>query len=291
MAALFLAGGTAAAQAQSAPAPAQSTPAPAPSTPAPAQSASAPAPSTPAAGTRRDDIKIMEVVLTNAVKSGADTLAHQMQIQEPGSIIVTGTARARGFVLDGYGVFFIVDVPMMKQSVVWSTQVLLLQERRNFLRQYIANTPDGPGRRYAEQMLRSLDAPPGGPSQVAQQAGNAAATPAHVAQQPPPGVAAAQTVPDTLAAAPELRDPNEMYTEAVKSALITAMLRYSGQLGIGADEWLTVAAQDSEGPLTPGQLYDASTIVLRVKGSDVAAYLANKLTIQEVAKKVEVREF
>jgi hypothetical protein len=112
-----------------------------------------------------------------------------------------------------------------------------------------------------------------------------------VAQQPPPGVAAAQTVPDTLAAAPELRDPNEMYTEAVKSALINAMLRYSGQLGIGADEWLTVAAQDSEGPLTPGQLYDASTIVLRVKGSDVAAYLANKLTIQEVAKKVEVREF
>jgi hypothetical protein len=291
MAALFLAGGTAAAQAQSAPAPAQSTPAPAPSTPAPAQSASAPAPSTPAAGTRRDDIKIMEVVLTNAVKSGADTLAHQMQIQEPGSIIVTGTARARGFVLDGYGVFFIVDVPMMKQSVVWSTQVLLLQERRNFLRQYIANTPDGPGRRYAEQMLRSLDAPPGGPSQVAQQAGNAATTPAQVAQQPPPGVAAAQTVPDTLAAAPELRDPNEMYTEAVKSALINAMLRYSGQLGIGPDEWLTVAAQDSEGPLTPGQLYDASTIVLRVKGSDVAAYLANKLTIQEVTKKVEIREF
>jgi hypothetical protein len=291
MAALFLAGGTAAAQTQSTPPPAQSTPTPAQSAPPSPQSAPAPAPSTPSAGTRRDDLKIMEVVLTNAVKSGADTLARQMQIQEPGSIIVTGTARARGFVLDGYGVFFIVDVPMMKQSVVWSTQVLLLQERRNFLRQYIANTPDGPGRRYAEQMLRSLDAPPGGPSQVAQQAGNAATTPAQVAQQPPPGVAAAQTVPDTLAAAPELRDPNEMYTEAVKSALINAMLRYSGQLGIGPDEWLTVAAQDSEGPLTPGQLYDASTIVLRVKGSDVAAYLANKLTIQEVTKKVEVREF
>ena len=82
---------------------------------------------------RRDDVKVMEVVLTNAVKNGADTLARQMQIQEPGSIIVTGTARARGFVLDGYGVFFIVDVPMMKQSVVWSSQVLLLQQRREFL--------------------------------------------------------------------------------------------------------------------------------------------------------------
>ena len=116
-------------------------------------------------GSRRDDVKIMEVVLTNAVKNGADTLARQMQIQEPGSIIVTGTARARGFVLDGYGVFFIVDVPMMKQSVVWSNQVLLREQRRDFLRQYIANTPDSPSRRYAEQMLRSLDGPPGMPQQ------------------------------------------------------------------------------------------------------------------------------
>ena len=69
------------------------------------------------------------------------------------------------------------------------------------------------------------------------------------------------------------------------------MIRYSGQLGIGPDEWVTVAAQDSEGPLTPGQLYDASTIVLRVKGSDVAAFLAGKLTAEEVMKKVEIREF
>jgi hypothetical protein len=253
-------------------------------------------------GSRRDDVKIMEVVLTNAVKNGADTLARQMQIQEPGSIIVTGTARARGFALDGYGVFFIVDVPMMKQSVVWSNQVLLREQRRDFLRQYIANTPDSPSRRYAEQMLRSLDGPPGmpqqgfrgTPSQVAAQQPGGSAAPASAAttQQPaPPGMASAQNVPDPLAGAPSLRDPNELYTEAVKAALISAMIRYSGQLGIGPDEWVTVAAQDSEGPLTPGQLYDASTIVLRVKGSDVAAFLAGKLTAEEVAKKVEIREF
>jgi hypothetical protein len=253
-------------------------------------------------GSRRDDVKIMEVVLTNAVKNGADTLARQMQIQEPGSIIVTGTARARGFVLDGYGVFFIVDVPMMKQSVVWSNQVLLREQRRDFLRQYIANTPDSPSRRYAEQMLRSLDGPPGmpqqgfrgTPSQVASQQPGGSAAPASAAttqQPPPPGMASAQNVPDPLAGAPSLRDPNELYTEAVKTSLITAMIRYSGQLGIGPDEWVTVAAQDSEGPLTPGQLYDASTIVLRVKGSDVAAFLAGKLTAEEVMKKVEVREF
>jgi hypothetical protein len=242
----------------------------------------------PPGGSRRDDIKVMEVVLTNAVKNGADALARQMQIQEPGSIIVTGTARARGFVLNGYGVFFVVDVPMMKQGRVWSRQVLLLKQRRECLRQYIANSPDGPPRRYAEQMLRSLEGGPvaGAVSQVAQQSGAAAAT-----QQPPPGVAAAQAVNEALKGAPEIRDPNELYTEAVKNALVDAMLRYSGQLGIGPDEWLTVAAQDSEGPINPGQVYDASTIVLRVKGSDVAAFLANKLTREEVLKKVEIREF
>ncbi len=271
-------------------------------TPAQAQPGLPNVPAGQQGGSRRDDVKIMEVVLTNAVKNGADTLARQMQIQEPGSIIVTGTARARGFVLDGYGVFFIVDVPMMKQSVVWSNQVLLREQRRDFLRQYIANTPDSPSRRYAEQMLRSLDGPPGmpqqgfrgTPSQVASQQPGGSAAPASAAttqQPPPPGMASAQNVPDPLAGAPSLRDPNELYTEAVKTSLISAMIRYSGQLGIGPDEWVTVAAQDSEGPLTPGQLYDASTIVLRVKGSDVAAFLAGKLTAEEVMKKVEVREF
>jgi len=270
---------------------------------APAYEQAPDVPGVPAAqqSSRREDVKVMEVVLTNAVKTGADTLARHMQIQEPGSIIVTGTARARGFVLDGYGVFFIVDVPMMKQSVVWSSQVLLREQRRDFLRQYIANTPDNPSRRYAQQMLRSLDGPVPAASgvvaqgqqatPVSQQPDGSRAPTSPTAGQPAQGMAAAQTIPEALVGAPALRDPNELYTEAVKNALIDAMLRYSGQLGIGPDQWLTVAAQDSEGPLTPGQLYDASTIVLRVKGSDVAAFLANKLTRDEVLKKVEVREF
>jgi hypothetical protein len=101
----------------------------------------------------------------------------------------------------------------------------------------------------------------------------------------------AQNVPEAAGVpAADTRDPNELYTEAVKNALIDAMVRYGSQLRMGPDEWLTVAAQDAEGPL-PGQIYDASTIVLRIKGSDLAAYQSNKLTKEEVMKKVEVREF
>jgi hypothetical protein len=116
-------------------------------------------------------------------------------------------------------------------------------------------------------------------------------------------MAAAQTVPDastTTRAANALPpvqsfvdngDPNARYTEAVKNALIDAMLKYSAALKVGSDEWLTVAAQDSEGPLTPGEVYDASTLVLRVKGSDLSAFQSNRITRDEVLRKVDVREF
>jgi hypothetical protein len=69
------------------------------------------------------------------------------------------------------------------------------------------------------------------------------------------------------------------------------MLRYTSFLKIGAEEWLTVAARDSEGPLMPGQIDDASTIMISIKGSDLAGFQSNQLTREDVLKKVVVREF
>jgi hypothetical protein len=225
---------------------------------------------------QRNQIRMMENVLTEAVRQGAQSLARTMQVNEPGSLIVTGTARARGIVLDGYGVFFDVDVPMMKQSVVWSMQTLERERQRAALRQLIATSPDSPARRLAEQQLRMLDRSPGSTFPLAPPA---AAN----------GIVAAANVNDVNeTAVPEPKDPNEQYTEAVKGALVEAMLDYG--LPIGADEWLIVAARDSEGPITPGGLDDASTIVLKVKGSDLLSFRSNKLTRDEARKKVEVRE-
>lgn len=233
------------------------------------------APSRPDAP-QRNQIRMMENVLTGAVRQGAESLARTMQVKEPGSLIVTGTARARGIVLEGYGVFFDVDVPMMKQSVVWSMQTLERERQRAALRQVIDTSPDTPARRFAEQQLRLLDRNPGSTLPLAPPA---AAN----------GIAVAAAVNDVNeTVAPEPRDPNEQYTEAVKAALVDAMLDYG--LPIGADEWLIVAARDSEGPISPGVLDDASTIVLKVKGSDLLAFRAKKLTREEARKKVEVRE-
>jgi hypothetical protein len=93
------------------------------------------------------------------------------------------------------------------------------------------------------------------------------------------------------AAETDLSDPNTLYTNSVKGALIDAMLDYSGRLNIGANEWLTVAARDSEGPIVPNALDETTTIVLRVKGSDLMSFRANQLTREEARKRVEVREF
>ena len=42
-----------------------------------------------------------------------------------------------------------------------------------------------------------------------------------------------------------LDNPAEGYTREVKAALIDAMIENSGPLGLGPDEWLTVAARDN----------------------------------------------
>jgi hypothetical protein len=62
-------------------------------------------------------------------------------------------------------------------------------------------------------------------------------------------------------------------------------------MDLGDDEWLTVAARQSEGPLAPNQLFDVTTIILRVKGSDLSMYIADRSRRAEVRQKVEVRVF
>ncbi len=60
---------------------------------------------------------------------------------------------------------------------------------------------------------------------------------------------------------------------------------------LGPDEWLTVAARDSGGPMMSGQIDDAMTILLRIRGTDLAAYAADRSRREEVRKRVEVRLF
>jgi hypothetical protein len=95
-----------------------------------------------------------------------------------------------------------------------------------------------------------------------------------------------EPAPGPVAAAARV-NPEAMYREAVKSALVDAMLDHSLQMRLGADEWLTVAARGNAGGVS-GPLADSVTITMRVKGSDLGAYHAGADAIRsEIRAKVK----
>ncbi|HEX6465312.1 MAG TPA: hypothetical protein VFZ98_12695 [Vicinamibacterales bacterium] len=277
---------------------AQDTP---PAAQAPAQTATAPAPGpvkpTPPSPERLREVKVMESILANAVGQGASDLARQMQVTDPGSIVSINQARARGIALDGYGVLFDVDVPLMNLSVVWTRGQMLQMKLRDEItnaKRVQAHTTSTEDRDRLEAEIQMLTrqlvglSPP--PPLSADSSGSA--TPVAESTQPPAaGSVVAQTVDVTPAPALDMRGTDEMYTDAIKKALIDAMVNHSSALMLTDDEWLTVAARDNAGPTIPGTIDDRSGIILRIKGSDLAAFRANKLSRVEVTKKVEILEW
>jgi hypothetical protein len=82
------------------------------------------------------------------------------------------------------------------------------------------------------------------------------------------------------------------YTNAVREALIDAMIENSGPIPVGAEEWLTVAARDNvpRDPLMPGDTAGLNTLIFRIKGSDLAAFRAGRLTLEDARRHVLVQE-
>ncbi len=247
----------------------------------------------------RYNIFVMEGVLERAVEHGAQTLGRQVRTIMPDMLMISGAPQARGFRLDGFGVFFDVEVPALRRSVAWQLRTMIdrngvaattaLQQ----LKAHVESIQDPRDKANLQLAIRRIELQVG-PVQPM--------PPNPAAGSPPRGTISAQAVTtgdsqQTLPASPAstpadlafVADPSEAYTTEVKSALIDAMLDHSGPIGVGPDEWLTVAARDNE--RVPGDPYDVTTIMLRVKGSDLAAFRAERITKDEARKRVEVREF
>jgi hypothetical protein len=86
-----------------------------------------------------------------------------------------------------------------------------------------------------------------------------------------------------------LMDPDAHYVASVKEQLIDAMVRQSNSMELRPDEWLTVEARD--GSEVPAQVSQPSTMILRIKGSDIADYFSGRITIDEARKRVQVSGF
>jgi len=257
-------------------------------------------------GEMRHHIYVMEGALARAVDYGAKQLNREILAVMPGVFMLEGEARARGVHLDGYGVFFDVRVPMMRQSMVWSLRMMMDQDDAanqaavNDLRRYMQGITDPNTRASLEKAIRQLERPaPGVVARGSQQVGAGIVMPETTTPAVGAATAAGMTVARPAANLPPAdsawaKDPNRAYTEAVTRALVDAMIDYSTPMNLGPDEWLTVAARDDEGrdsmaPQDP--LDEVVTMIYRIKGSDLQAYRTGKLDRDEVRKRVQITQF
>jgi hypothetical protein len=260
----------------------------------------------PRADQSRFHLFTMEGVLERAVQEGANRLSRQVQRLMPDMLLISGGPEVRGFRLDGYGVFFDVEVPVLRRSVAWSLRTMMDENgmaATNALQAFKAHLEtiqDPRVKATLQQALKRIElqvGPVQGPG-VAPAPRTTAAPPAGTVTalgvEPPPAPPTPAPVP-TLTAEDEalLANPSKVYEDEVIGALVDAMLDYSAPIGVGPEEWLTVAARDNEhrDRLMPGEAYDLMTIVLRIKGSDLAAFRADRITRDEARKRVEVKEF
>lgn len=271
----------------------------------------------------RHQIFVMEGALSRAVEFGAQSLNREIRAFIPEGFVLAGQARARGIYLDGYGVFFDVEVPVLRQSMMWSLKSMLdqdsagLQKALSDLRQISKSTPDPAARQSAERAITRIElqlAPmglQGGPLnpfaaaiQNAQQQSQSVQAPGGLAtsvaqttggQGAPPMVDVPQEPTRELPLdKPWVRDPNRAYTEAVQRAIVDAMIDYSAPMTVGADEYLTVAARDNyqrDSLAPPDPFEEVETILLRIKGSDLGAYRAGKIDREEARKRVILASF
>ena len=253
----------------------------------------------------RRHIYVMEGALAQAVDFGAKELNRQISSAMPGVFMLEGEATARGVHLDGYGVFFDVRVPMMRQSMVWSMRIMqeqndaALQANIEELRRSLQGVTDQNTRAAIQKAIANFERQSGNVQPRAQQQGNGALV-SPSAEAIPVGAAAAAGMSNTprmvAGRADNLwaKDPNRAYTEAVTGALVDAMIDYSTPMAIPAEQWLTVAARDDEGrnSLAPQDpLEEVVTMIYRIKGSDLQLYRAGKIDRDEVRKRVQISQF
>ncbi len=106
--------------------------------PSAVQTAAPPAPATPLTReqvmARRDAIGVMEVVLAKAVKQGAENVVRQIQQRQQGLSFLTGVAKARGFILEDYGVVFHVEIPGVRAGVTSLVEQIERERQRSMPR-------------------------------------------------------------------------------------------------------------------------------------------------------------
>jgi hypothetical protein len=246
---------------------------------------------------QRYQMRVMEQVLERAVEHGATLTRERLRPYLPADMLLTENARVRGFRLEGYGMFFDVAVPSLEGTLPWMFRVLDqnnlgLDSALRTLRSFIESA--SPGDENVQQAFKRLElqvgpAMPmtivGDPQSPAFLTG--ASTPGPVAPDPP-----TPSSPPRAMGLPPLGDPQEIYRADIRDTLMDAMLDHGRALGIGPEEWFTIAARsnDDRPPVLPAET-ESRTVVIKVKGSDLNAFLGGQISRDEARGRMDVRVF
>ena len=246
------------------------------SVPAPAQ--------VPEPGGNRDEavvqqVRRLEQELERAVSRGVTAVERQLPTRLPGLLFFAGSIQARGFVLDDYGVFFYVEYPVVRRSLLWSLGVLDPFDAGTSpalagLRRRMLAMQDEPARAALGRALREVE----------EQVRSTPAAPVAAGAPPPPPGAHVDAAP-----APPAVDPEELYRTALREALTDALMTHGGALpaALGDFEWLTVAARDARGLRVRSG--ERQTLQIRIRGGDLAALRDGRLSLAEARGRVETR--
>ncbi len=240
----------------------------------------------------RQQLALMETVLERAMEIGAQNVIMQVRrvVQDRPRLGQGG--RVSGVRLPGYGMVFHVQVPEMILPLTYHVVVREQQDRDMWMRlqqmrNEVLGTAAGVERNQRLEEIARLEQQfllgnmrPSVPSRG--QVG-----PQSLVPVVPAGVTQPLTSDPSV-----VDDPEGAYTREVKAALIDAMLTNSQALGLKADEWLTVYARDStpNNPQSPGDAIDSTTQIMSVKGSTLAAFQAQTISIAEARKQVLITE-
>jgi hypothetical protein len=246
----------------------------------------------------RHRIATMESVLEQAVEHGAAVTRDRLRaVMPPADMLLSKPARVRGFTIDGYGVFFDVEVPSLEEALPWSFRMLDrtdlgLDSAMRRLREMVDKLGDVD----AQQALKrvELQVMPLGLPRTPSGRPEIAATPG-VGSRVQTGAPAAAPV-DTARAAqgadPILNDPVRAFREEIVTALMDAMLDHSRGVDVGPDEWLHIGARrNDDRPAILPRDADALTVQIRARGRDLAAYLAGQITRDEARRRMELKVF
>ena len=215
---------------------------------------------------REQRIQRMERALEAAVTRGMQHVEGQLP-GVPGLVFFAGSVQVRGFELQDYGLFFDVEYPVVRRSILWSMGTLQrtggIAAALSGLRGRLQAMPDGPWRAELARALAEMEAS---------------------LQDVPPRTGDAAAPVDV-----RLVNPAQEYLDALTGELVSAVVLHGGELGVATGEWLSVAARDGRRRVDPRMTADRRVLSLRIRGRDLEALRDGTLTADEARERVESR--